>query len=82
MATYAIGDIQGCFAELCDLLETHQRQTGVPALIETNLCGPGEPVACSPRDAVKTMYSSPIDALIIGRFVLMKDYWLLRNHAD
>jgi carbamoyltransferase len=68
--------------ELCDLLETHQRQTGVPALIETNLCGPGEPVACSPRDAVKTMYSSPIDALVIGRFVLMKDYWLLRNHAD
>jgi len=68
--------------ELCDLLETHARHTGVPALIETNLCGPGEPVACSPRDAVKTMYSSPIDALILGRFVLMKDYWLLRNNAD
>jgi carbamoyltransferase len=68
--------------ELCDLLEAHYSRTTVPALIETNLCGPGEPVACTPRDAVKTMYSSPIDALIIGRFVLMKDYWLLRNNAD
>ncbi len=68
--------------ELCDLLESHYGRTGVPALIETNLCGPGEPIACTPRDAVKTMYSSPIDALIIGRFVLMKDYWLLRNNAD
>jgi len=68
--------------ELGQLLENHYRRTGVPALIETNLCGPGEPVACTPRDAVKTMYSSPIDALIIGRFVLMKDYWLLRTNVD
>lgn len=68
--------------ELCQLLECHLERTGVPALIETNLCGPGEPIACVPRDAVKTVYSSAIDALIIGRFVLMKDYWLLRNNAD
>jgi carbamoyltransferase len=68
--------------ELCDLLECHFSRTGVPALIETNLSGPGEPVACTPRDAVRTVYSSAIDALILGRFVLMKDYWLLRNNAD
>jgi carbamoyltransferase len=64
------------------LLECHFARTGVPALIETNLSGPGEPVACTPRDAVRTVYSSAIDALILGRFVLMKDYWLLRNNAD
>lgn len=68
--------------ELSDLLEVHFARTGVPALIETNLAGPGEPVACTPRDAVRTVYSSAIDALILGRFVLMKDYWLLRNNAD
>jgi len=68
--------------ELCELLEVHLARTGVPALIETNLSGPGEPVACTPRDAVRTVYSSAIDALILGRFVLMKDYWLLRNNAD
>ncbi len=68
--------------ELRDLLETHYDRTGVPALIEVNLSGPGEPVACTPRDAVRTVYSSAIDTLVLGRFVLMKDYWLLRNNAE
>jgi carbamoyltransferase len=68
--------------ELCKLLESHQERTGVPGLIETNLAGPGEPIACTPRDAVRTVYSSAIDALVIGRFVLMKDHWLLRSHGD
>jgi predicted NodU family carbamoyl transferase len=68
--------------ELCALLEYHHARTGVPGLIETNLSGPGEPVACTPRDAVRTVYSSAIDALVIGRFVLMKDHWLLRSHGD
>jgi carbamoyltransferase len=65
--------------ELCELLECHFRKTQVPALIETNLCGPGEPLACTPRDAVRTVYSSAIDVLVIGRFILMKDHWLLRS---
>lgn len=68
--------------ELDSLLECHLGRTGVPGLIEANLCGPGEPVACTPRDAVRTVYSSAIDALVIGRFVLMKDYWLLRSNVD
>jgi predicted NodU family carbamoyl transferase len=67
--------------ELCDLLEYHNTVTGVPALIETNLGGPGEPPACTPRDAVRTVFSSAIDALVIGRFLLMKDYWLLKSHV-
>jgi len=66
---------------LCSLLDEHFRKTGVPALIETNLSAPGEPMACTPRDAVRVVYSSAIDALVIGQFLLMKDYWLLRSHA-
>ena len=62
-----------------DLLERHHAATGTPGLIEISLSGPGEPIACTPRDAVRTMYSSAIDALVIGRFLLMKDYWLLRS---
>jgi carbamoyltransferase len=65
--------------ELLDLLDFHYTRTRVPALIETPLSGAGEPAACTPRDAVRTFYSSAIDALVIGRFVLMKDYWLLRS---
>ena len=65
--------------ELCDLLERHFERTGVPGLIETPLGRGDEPPACTPRDAVRTVYSSAIDALVIGRFLLMKDYWLLRS---
>jgi carbamoyltransferase len=74
---HAVSPVQA--HELCLLLECHHGRTGVPALIETNLCGPGEPLACTPRDAVRTVYSSAIDVLVIGRFVLMKDHWLLRS---
>jgi carbamoyltransferase len=62
-----------------DLLERHHASTGTPGLIEISLSATGEPIACTPRDAVRTMYSSAIDALILGRFLLMKDYWLLRS---
>ena len=65
--------------QLSALLEHHAAATSTPALIEVNLAGPGEPLACTPRDAVRTVYSSAIDALVIGRFLLMKDYWLLRS---
>lgn len=67
---------------LVELLECHFRRTGVPALIEADLCAAGDPVACTPRQAVQTLYSSTIDALVIASFVLMKDYWLLRSNVD
>jgi carbamoyltransferase len=66
-------------ARLRDLLRVHRQRTDVPALLQIDLCGTDEPVACTPRDALRTTYSSPLDALFIERFVLMKDYWLLRS---
>jgi carbamoyltransferase len=75
----AVGPAQA--PELCNLTEHHYTRTGVPGLIETNLGGPVEPMACTPRDAVRTVFSSAIDALVIGRFLLMKDYWLLRSNG-
>jgi carbamoyltransferase len=66
--------------QFCDLLEVHFKSTAVPALIETNLGEPG-PVVCTPRDAIRVVYSSAIDAIVMGRFLLMKDHWLLRSNA-
>jgi predicted NodU family carbamoyl transferase len=71
---------EGQAPALRDLLELHYEQTGVPALIETGLNDDGRP-AQTARDAVRAMYSSAIDALFIGNFILMKDHWLLRSHA-
>ena len=69
-------------AEFVELLEAHSRLTGTPGLIEIDLASAEEPIACTPRDAVRIMFSSAIDVLVMGRFVLMKDYWLLRSRAD
>jgi carbamoyltransferase len=64
------------------LLQLHRKRSSVPGLINVPLSGANEPAACTPRDAIRTTFSSAIDALVIGRFLLMKDYWLLRSGAD
>ncbi len=55
-----------------DLLRAFERRTGVPVLINTSFNSRGLPVVCSPRDAVESFCSTPIDALAIGSFLLEK----------
>lgn len=55
-----------------DLIEAFARRTGVPVLINTSFNTRGAPVVCTPRDAVECFYGSPLDALVIGSFVLEK----------
>jgi carbamoyltransferase len=55
-----------------DLLKAFQARTGVPVLVNTSFNTRSEPVVCTPRDAVECFWTSPIDALVIGSFVLEK----------
>jgi carbamoyltransferase len=55
-----------------DLLRAFQRRTGVPVLVNTSLNTRGEPIVCGPRDAVECFWTSPLDALVIGSFLLEK----------
>jgi len=57
---------------LYDLLKAFERRTGVPLLINTSFNTRGEPIVCTPRDAVECFWSSPLDALIIGPYLLEK----------
>jgi carbamoyltransferase len=72
---------QAAAPELTGLLETHLRQTGVPGLINVPLGAVTSPLAATPKDAIQTTFSSAVDALVIGRFLVGKDYWLLRGQA-
>jgi carbamoyltransferase len=54
------------------LLKAFQQRTGVPILINTSFNVRGEPIVCSPRDAVESFYSTPLDALVIGSFLVEK----------
>ncbi len=55
-----------------DLLKAFQRRTGVPILVNTSFNTRGEPIVCTPRDAIESFWTSPLDALAIGSFLLEK----------
>jgi carbamoyltransferase len=55
-----------------DLLSAFKERTGVPVLINTSFNTRGEPVVCSPRDAVESFCSTPLDVLAIGSFIVEK----------
>jgi carbamoyltransferase len=55
-----------------DLIKAFQARTGVPVLINTSFNTRGEPIVCSPRDAIECFWTSPLDALVIGPFLLEK----------
>ena len=54
------------------LLQAFERRTGVPVLVNTSFNVRGEPIVCTPRDALEAFFTTPLDALLIGRFLLAK----------
>jgi carbamoyltransferase len=56
-----------------ELLRAFARRSGVPVLINTSFNTRGEPVVCNPRDAIESYSSTPLDALVIGPFILEKN---------
>jgi carbamoyltransferase len=55
-----------------ELLRAFARRTGVPVLVNTSFNSRGEPVVCTPRDALESFWSTPLDALVIGPFLIEK----------
>ena len=58
-----------------DLLNEFEKINGVPVLINTSLNLPREPIVNSIQDSLKTFFSSEIDYLCIGNYLITKD-WL------
>jgi carbamoyltransferase len=54
------------------LLHAFGEKTGLPVLYNTSFNLFGEPLVCTPRDAVRSFYSSGIDAMVVGNFLLQK----------
>jgi carbamoyltransferase len=54
------------------LLHAAGKATGLPVLYNTSFNLFGEPLVCTPRDAVRSFYSSGIDAMFVGNFFLQK----------
>lgn len=58
--------------KLYALLEAFNGKTGCPMLLNTSFNVMGEPIVCTPEDAIRTFINSGLDALVIGNNLIMK----------
>jgi carbamoyltransferase len=54
------------------LLRAFDEATGVPIVLNTSFNVQGEPIVCSPADALRTFYTSGLDTLVIGPCIVRK----------
>jgi len=52
------------------LIAAFGERTGTPVLLNTSFNVRGEPIVCSPKDAVACFFNSGIDALVLGRCIV------------
>ncbi|MFJ2743739.1 carbamoyltransferase [Streptomyces sp. NPDC087440] len=57
---------------LASLLRTFTERTDVPCLINTSFNVAGEPIVCSPTDAVNCFLGTEIDYLVLGDYLVTK----------
>jgi carbamoyltransferase len=55
------------------LLKRFERITGCPALVNTSFNVRGEPIVCSPAEALRCFLATDMDALVLEDFVLRKE---------
>ncbi len=56
-----------------ELLVEADRQLGLPMVINTSLNAYNDPIACLPHQALRTLYATGLDALILGPFLIEKE---------
>jgi carbamoyltransferase len=57
-----------------ELINEFGQTTGVPVVINTSFNVRGEPIVCSPQDAYNCFMKTDIDYLVIGNYVVEKDF--------
>lgn len=59
-------------ARFYDLIKEFDLLTGVPMVLNTSFNQNGEPIVCTPSDALRTFYSCGLDALVMGDCIVLK----------
>lgn len=58
--------------EYYNIIQLVGEKTGVPVVLNTSFNVKGEPIVCTPADALRCFYSTGIDAMVIGNFWIEK----------
>lgn len=56
-----------------ELINEFKKRTGTPMILNTSFNVRGEPIVCSPEDALKCFLGTEMDALIMGNYLVRKD---------
>lgn len=54
------------------LLNSFHKKTGLPVLLNTSFNVRGEPIVCKPEEAIRCFYSTGLDLVVIGNYILEK----------
>ena len=55
-----------------DLIKQYMKKTGTPILVNTSFNVRGEPIVCTPEDAVSCFLNTEIDTLVIDKYLVTK----------
>ena len=64
--------------DLARVLRAFERLSGCPVLVNTSFNVRGEPIVCTPTDAVRCFLATRMDALIVGNCIVRRS-WLLET---
>ena len=53
-----------------EMLAAFGAQSGLPILLNTSFNVKGQPIVCSPTEAIDTFLSAGLDALVLGDFIV------------
>jgi len=59
-------------SKVTKLLQKFEKETGIPAVLNTSFNDNGEPIVESPQDAIRSFKNMDIDYLVIGNYVVRK----------
>ncbi len=65
-----------------EMIDEFRRRTGCPVIINTSFNVRGEPIVCTPRDALRCFLRTEMDYLVIGRYLLDKAEQRPPEHDD
>jgi carbamoyltransferase len=54
------------------LIEEYNKITNIPVLLNTSYNLNGEPIVCTPTDAIRTFFSCGLDVLVLGKYIIRK----------
>jgi len=55
-----------------ELIEEYRKITGIPMILNTSFNDHGEPIVCSPQDALHVFYGTGLDILVMEDYVIKK----------